>query len=103
MRPAAPNRTQLALGTAEGRQSARALARDERLETSVEKSRFLADPAQAGGLGQELLIQIECRPHLHQYALFVQIGKSAAVTPGPRGKPRTDRGLWVGPVGVLWR
>ena len=71
------------LRTAQGGQSARHFAGDERFEPGTDQSGLLLDAGQALGFFHQLIVQVQCTPHMHQYARFVQQDqRMASVTPG---------------------
>ncbi len=70
-RPSAPtpgDRTQDALRTAERGKPLGALPRDKRFEPGTDESGLLLDPGQPAGAREELIINDQRGPHMHEYA-----------------------------------
>lgn len=66
------------LRAAKGSQTSGAHLGDESLETQVNKGCFFFDPRKGGGLGEDLLIQNQCRSHAYVYGFSVCTGQATA-------------------------
>jgi hypothetical protein len=64
-RSPARRRSECPLAAAEGREAARALTRDERIETRVHDRRFLVDTAQLLRALEQFVVDDQGRPHMH--------------------------------------
>jgi len=71
--------TQIAFSSAELRQSARALPRDQRFQPRADERCLFRDRRQALGLGEQSIIDVECRFHnmmMYQTCIHVNIARA---------------------------
>src|SRR5437867_4141396 len=75
------------VGTTHGGQSLSGLPADQGFQAHPDEGGFLGDSGQAGCFGDELVVNIQCRSHMHQYGLVGCIRQDGSIVISDRSTP----------------